>query len=108
MTLWGQFRDINEYKTAFAESRPQSHPENRPWLEAHLDSSSRTFYPSSEPTESLFHWIEGFTVSQVEAVCRQGEKTGDPLGENEKGSPYVSEFRHSMSLDFGTLDFDTL
>jgi hypothetical protein len=104
MTLWDEFRDINEYKIAFSESRPQSNPENRQWLESHLDSPSKPFYPSSEPTASLFHWLERIPASQVKAVCCQEEKNDEQLGESE--SPYVSEFKHSKSLDFGALEFD--
>jgi hypothetical protein len=47
-------------------------------------------------------------MPQVEAVCRQGDKACNPFGETAEGSPYVSEFRHSQSLDFGALDFDAL
>jgi hypothetical protein len=106
--LWNEFRDISEYKTAFSEWRPQSGPENRPWLETHLDSSPKSFYPSSEPTSSLFHRFDPLALPHMETLSRQTGKMDEQLSDAEKGSPYFSEFRHSRSLDFGTLDFDAI
>jgi hypothetical protein len=103
------FRDISEYKIAFAKSeqeRPQSKPEQRPWLEAHLESQDAKsgFHPRSEPAQSLMHWAEGKSEWTPHGPPQQPEPTGSPPEEEERASPYLAEFRHSMSLDFGMLD----
>jgi hypothetical protein len=106
--FWDEFRDISEYKTAFSECRPQSRPDNRPWLETHLDSSANPIYPSSVPTSSLFHRFDPLGLPTVEVFRREGNQNLEQLGDPEKSSPYFSEFRHSTSLDFGILDIDAL
>jgi hypothetical protein len=95
---WIECRDISEYRTAFSECRPQSRPESRPWLEAHLTAEGPA-RPSSHPTASLFHWGE--------SSAPRGETRKTALAddfEEDLGSPYISGFRHSQSLDFDKLD----
>jgi hypothetical protein len=104
--LWEEFRDISEYKTAFSESRPQSRPENRPWLEGHLEIGPKSIYPCSEPTSSLFHRFDPVALPRMEGLSCQIDKMEDQMGEGEKVSPYFYEFRHSMSLDFDKIDSD--
>jgi hypothetical protein len=102
--MWDEFRDISEYKTAFSESWPQSDPGKRPWLDAHLEQKS-PLYPSSEPVASLFHWLEKTVpVPRLAGFQRAREMAGEPGA--SPASPYVAEFRHSKSLDFGALDFE--
>jgi hypothetical protein len=104
---WGEFRDIAEYRTAFSERRPQSHPETRPWLEARLSQDQPPVHPSSQPTQSLFHWIESTaphgTAPSGTAKFAVIAEDNDEF-EEDLGSPYICEFRHSKSLDFGALD----
>jgi hypothetical protein len=105
------FRDISEYKTAFGISeheRPKSKPEQRPWLEAHLESQDGTSgtHPRSEPTQSLMHWAEskGQSFPHSCSASTGSVLPHDDASEEDRGSPYLAEFRHSMSLDFGMLD----
>jgi hypothetical protein len=102
------FRDINEYKTAFSRTdheRPQSRPEQRPWLESHLESqnSRSDIHTQSEPVQSLMHSGE----SRDPKLTAFSESVREGQFEEER-SPYLIEFRHSMSLDFSLLDsFDS-
>jgi hypothetical protein len=105
------FRDISEYKTAFAKSeqeRPQSKPEQRPWLEAHLESQDAKsgIHPRSEPQQSLLHWAESKTqwAPHGRPVAPEAGSPHADQFDEERGSPYLAELRHSMSLDFGLLD----
>jgi hypothetical protein len=106
-----EFRDINEYQVAFASSppvRPKSKPEQRPWLEAHLDlrGDNTGAYPSSEPAQTLMHWAElrGTLIAKQDRDDSDGQIPPEGEMEEDQGSPYLTGFRHSMSLDFGALE----
>jgi hypothetical protein len=104
-----EFRDISEYKIAFSESqqqKPQSKPEQRPWLEAHLEAQGgKSFYPNSEPVQSLFHWVEPkstwITKGEFPPVSQAPQGR---ISQDGPPSAYLTEFRHSLSLDFGDLE----
>jgi hypothetical protein len=105
MFVGSEFRDISEYKTAFTSShstRPKSHPESRPWLEAHLDADipKSGTYPGKEHAQSLLHWVESPTAVIGTEEFAQTRQSSD----EEQLSPYLFGFRHSLSLDFSTLD----
>lgn len=104
--MWDEFRDISEYKTAFSGAWPQSDPEKRSWLDAHLDRQS-PLHPSSEPAASLFHWLERTVLVPRMAGFLPCAEMDDDV-EASPSSPYVAEFAHSKSLDFGALDFGTI
>jgi hypothetical protein len=62
-------------------------------------------YPSSEPTESLFHWLE----SQGHFPGTRPHRTvtaADQIADAEQISPYVSDFSRSQSLDFSALELE--
>jgi hypothetical protein len=104
MFVASDFRDISEYRVAFSGSnstRPKSRPESRPWLEAHLDADlpQSGTYPGKEHAQSLLHWVESPT-----AVIGTEDGQNRPSSDEEQLSPYVFGFRHSVSLDFSTLD----
>jgi hypothetical protein len=109
-----QFRDISDYKRAFTDARkdtngrPESRPDRRPWLEAHLDSQG-SIRPSSEPVQSLLHWGESRPDCRAPGhlMAMDGDTSADRQFDDDNSSPYLSEFRHSQSLDFavfGELD----
>jgi len=108
-----QFRDISDYKRAFSSSRNSSnvHPDStvdrRPWLEEHLEHRAPP-HPSSEPVQSLLHWLDGRCESPArELLIRDDSPQRD--SDDEEFSPYLSEFCHSQSLDFATFgDLDDL
>jgi hypothetical protein len=101
----GDFRDISEYRTAFAQCHPRSHPESRPWLENHLEQWEDA--PSSAPVHSLLHWIESRNppVSQKAALYIDQDVPKDrQFDEDETESPYGSSLLRSASLDLSFLD----
>jgi hypothetical protein len=102
----GQFRDITEYKFVFSEFRPQSGPESRPWLESHLGAQSDTPHPSSEPVQSLFHWMElrNPPCSQTKLMDPEGDIPSERRFEEENASHYLYGFKRSISLDFNAVD----
>jgi hypothetical protein len=102
--LFGQFRDISEYRTAFAEYRPQTQPESRSWLEDRLQGNPVAF-ARSEPAQSLFHWAELSEQAIPRGVSLPSDH--DPLekfADDEAESPYSWGLCRSQSLDLGSLD----
>lgn len=93
-----QFRDISDYKRAFAfptEERSHTAPSNHAWLESYLESDTPA-YPSSQPVQSLFHWVE--SPRQL-APLAKSRRPADAAEEKSGGSPYLVEFARSGSLD---------
>jgi hypothetical protein len=105
MSVASEFRDISEYRVAFSgsnETRPKSRPESRPWLEAHLDAhtAKSETYPGKEHAQSVLHWVESPTT----LIAGGGSPRNRQSSDDEQTSPYLLGFRHSLSLDFSTLE----